>query len=252
MLRAVQQPIVVKMEVCVCMTRKNNLIHASASPFGLEKLILIWVSFSPCPLLFECTFVVWFGFVEEFFVSGDVGDSSADFCRKDTNTESNQHLYSYAKASGIYGNDISVWLNKPRSSPRIEIPVDARGRNTRAKINDTVWHHICVTWKSTKGAWQLYLDGRLQSNGTGLKENRQSPAGRTIGIRRDQGRVGGGFQSKNSFGPGEVTEVNLWSRDLSASDIAEQYADCHITKVCLMHWWEQFKGGVSNVIVVQS
>ena len=23
--------------------------------------------------------------------------------------------------------------------------------DTRVKINDTMWHHICVTWKNTKG-----------------------------------------------------------------------------------------------------
>ncbi|XP_022809499.1 neuronal pentraxin-2-like [Stylophora pistillata] len=191
--------------------------------------------------------------MKENFISSNISEFTVSFFvkRKDINTESNQCLFSYAKASGNYGNDISVWLNKPRSSPRIEITVDARGRNTRAKINDTMWHHICVTWKSTKGAWQLYLDGRLQSNGTGLKENHQIPAGGTIVIGQDQDRVGGGFQSKNSFGPGEVTEVNLWSRVLSASDIAEQYANCYITKVGLMHSWEQLKGGVSNVIVVE-
>ena len=32
------------------------------------------------PTLFKCTFVVWFGFVEEFFARGDVGDWSADGC----------------------------------------------------------------------------------------------------------------------------------------------------------------------------
>ena len=35
------------------------------------------------------------------------------------------------------------------------------------------------------------------------------------------------------------------------SDIAAQYANCHITKVGLMHWWEQFKDGVSGVTVVK-
>ena len=114
-----------------------------------------------------------------------------------------------------------------------------------------MWHHICVTWRSTNGAWQFYLDGQLQSNGTGLKENHQIPAGGTVVIGQDQDTVGGGFQTADSFGPGEVTEVNLWSRVLSASDIAAQYANCHITKVGLMHWWEQFKDGVSGLTVVK-
>ena len=54
-----------------------------------------------------------------------------------------------------------------------------------------MWHHICVTWRSTNGAWQFYLDGQLQSNGTGLKENHQIPAGGTVVIGQDQDTVGG-------------------------------------------------------------
>ena len=96
----------------------------------------------------------------------------------------------------------------------------------------------------------IWMDN-FQSNGTGLKENHQIPAGGTVVIGQDQDTVGGGFQTADSFGPGEVTEVNLWSRVLSASDIAAQYANCHITKVGLMHWWEQFKDGVSGVTVVE-
>ena len=125
------------------------------------------------------------------------------------------------------------------------------GTDTGVKINDTLWHHICVTWRSTNGAWQCYLDGRLRSYGTGLKENHQIPAGGTVVIGQGQDTVGGGFHISDSFGPGEVTEVNLWSRVLSASDIAAQYANCHITKVGLMEWWEQFKDGVSGVTVVE-
>ncbi|PFX21454.1 Sushi, von Willebrand factor type A, EGF and pentraxin domain-containing protein 1 [Stylophora pistillata] len=143
-------------------------------------------------------------------------------------------------------------VQKPGS--RIGITLDKAGASvtdTGAKINDTMWHHICVAWKSTKGAWQLYLDGHIRRNGTGLKENDKIPAGGTVVIGQVQDTGGGDFQSSDSFGPGEVTEVNLWNRVLSASDIAEQYANCHITKVGLMHWWEQFKDGVSGVKVVE-
>ena len=78
-----------------------------------------------------------------------------------------------------------------------------------------MWHHICVTWKNTKGDWQFYLDGQLQSSGTDLKKNHQIPAGGTVVIGQDQDKVGGDFDIEDSFGPGEVKEVNLWSRVLS-------------------------------------
>ena len=123
--------------------------------------------------------------------------------------------------------------------------------DTRVKINDTMWHHICVTWKNTKGYWQFYLDGQLQSSGTDLKKNHQIPAGGTVIIGQDQDKVGGKFDTKQSFGPGEVTEVNLWSRVLSGDEIATQKANCDITQAGLVLWWEQFKGNVTGVKIVE-
>ena len=59
-------------------------------------------------------------------------------------------------------------------------------------------------------------------------------------------------QSRDSFGPGEVTEVNLWSRVLSGGEIAAQKANCHITQAGLNLWWEQFKDKVYGVKIVES
>ena len=123
--------------------------------------------------------------------------------------------------------------------------------DTKVEINDTMWHHICVTWKNTKGYWQFYLDGQLQSNGTDLKKNHQIPAGGTVIIGQDQDKVGGGFQITQSFGPGEVTEVNLWSRVLSGDEIATQKANCDIAQAGLVLWWGQFKGNVTGVKIVE-
>ena len=114
-----------------------------------------------------------------------------------------------------------------------------------------MWHHVCVAWKNTKGDWQLYLDGQLKSSGTDLKKNHQIPAGGTVVIGQDQDKVGGGFDIKDSFGPGEVTEVNLWSRVLSGDEIAAQTANCDIAKAGLVLWWLQFKGNVTSVVIVE-
>ena len=114
-----------------------------------------------------------------------------------------------------------------------------------------MWHHICVTWNNTKGDWQFYLDGQLQSSGTGLKKNHQIPAGGTVVIGQDQDKVGGDFDIGDSFGPGEVTEVNLWSRVLSGDEIAAQKANCDIAQAGLVLSWGQFKGNVTGVKIVE-
>ena len=123
--------------------------------------------------------------------------------------------------------------------------------DARVKINDTTWHHICVTWKNTKGYWQLYLDGQLQISGTDLKKDHQIPAGGTVVIGQDQDKVGGGFGIEDSFGPGEVTEINIWSRVLSGDEIATQKANCDIAQAGLVLWWGQFKGNVTGVKIVE-
>ena len=114
-----------------------------------------------------------------------------------------------------------------------------------------MWHHLCVTWENTEGFWQFYMDGQLQSNGIDLKKNHQIPAGGTVVIGQDQDSVGGGFESTQSFGPGEVTEVNLWSRVLSGDEIATQKANCDIAQAGLVLWWGQFKGNVTGVKIVE-
>ncbi|XP_066022316.1 C-reactive protein-like [Pocillopora verrucosa] len=169
---------------------------------------------------------------------------------KDTNLSNEQCLYSYATIGAPYGNAFYVCM----LSPRIRISIDTLGKDdidSGVKINDTMWHHVCVAWKNTKGDWQLYLDGQLKSNGTDFKKNHQIPAGGTVVIGQDQDKVGGGFEIKDSFGPGEVTEVNLWSRVLSGDEIAAQTANCDIAKAGLVLWWLQFKGNVTTLVIVE-
>lgn len=112
------------------------------------------------------------------------------------------------------------------------------------------WHHICFTWQKTNGGWQLYKNGQLVENGTGMTTNYVIQSGGTVVIGQDQDSVGGGFQMGDAFGPGEVTELNLWDRVLSASDIAAQHANCTLT-TGLVHSWAQFKDGVNGGVQVE-
>ena len=95
------------------------------------------------------------------------------------------------------------------------------------------------------------MDGQLRENGTGMRKNRVIKSGGTVVFGQDQDSVGGGFQVSDAFGPGELKEVNLWSMVLSASDVAAQQANCTITQTSLVHWWDQFKGGVHGKVQVK-
>ena len=119
-------------------------------------------------------------------------------------------------------------------------------------MDENQWHHICATWDNThnNGDWQLYKDGQLLENGTGMMINHTIPSGGTVVIGQDQDSVRGGFDSDEAFGPGEVTEVNLWDTVLSASDIAAQHSNCTITPG-LVHSWAQFKNDFHGEVQIE-
>ena len=75
-------------------------------------------------------------------------------------------------------------------------------------------------------------------------------SGGTAVIGQDQDSVGGGFTKRDAFGPGEVTELNLWGSVLSAIDIASQHANCTLA-TGLVHSWAQFKDGVNGAVRVE-
>ena len=87
-------------------------------------------------------------------------------------------------------------------------------------------------------------------NGTGMTTKYVILSGGTAVIGQDQDSVGGGFSKQDAFGPGEVTELNLWDSVLSASDITTQHANCTIT-TGLVHSWAQFKDGVRGAVQVE-
>ena len=98
--------------------------------------------------------------------------------------------------------------------------------------------------------WQLYKNGQLAVNGKGMATKYVILSGGTAVIGQDQDSVSGGFSRRNVFGPGEVTELNLWGSVLSASDIASQNANFTLA-TGLVHSWAQFKDGVHGDVRVE-
>ena len=118
------------------------------------------------------------------------------------------------------------------------------------KIEDVKWHHICMAWDNTEGSYEFYMDGQITDSGTGLQKNHVIPSGGTTVLGQDQDSVGGGFEADQEFGPGQLAEVNMWSRVLSGSEIAAQYQDCHIPQGSV-HAWAQFKDAINGAVKVE-
>ena len=106
-----------------------------------------------------------------------------------------------------------------------------------------------MTWDNTEGNYQLYMDGKLTDSGADLMKGFVIPRGGTVVLGQDQDSVGGGFEIIDTFGPGQLTEVNMWSKVLSGSEIAAQYQDCQIPPGSVFAW-SQFKNATHGALQV--
>ncbi|KAG8549665.1 hypothetical protein GDO81_020219 [Engystomops pustulosus] len=79
------------------------------------------------------------------------------------------------------------------------------------------WKHTCVTWDSTSGIIQLWVNGKLyprKVSNKGFSINTKI----SIIVGQEQDEFGGGFNKSDSF-VGELTDIHMWDYVLSPGDI---------------------------------
>src|SRR5256712_3112179 len=86
--------------------------------------------------------------------------------------------------------------------------------SSSASYNDGNWHMAAVTYDSTTGAITLYVDGASAGITTSLlpPETNSKPL-----------RIGANSRANNSYFAGQIDEVQIVSRALSSSEIADIY-----------------------------
>ena len=122
-------------------------------------------------------------------------------------------------------------------------------RKLQGSANDGRWHHICVTWRRSDGRWQFYKDGELQTSNTGLSTGRVIQSGGSLVLGQDQDSVGGGFDPSQSF-QGSLTNVNVWSGVLSASEINSLSTSCLSGEGDVYRWSDFIYGVKGNTGIV--
>ena len=122
-------------------------------------------------------------------------------------------------------------------------------RRTGVSVNDGDWHQICTSWENKVGSWKTYKDGALQSSGSGLKRGYVIKTNGILIVGQEQDSFGGRFDASQSF-IGELTDLNIWNRVLSASEISKLSKLCHGGRGNVKKW-SDFKVGIrGNVRVV--
>ena len=119
--------------------------------------------------------------------------------------------------------------------------------------NDGKWHHICITWENTAGAWQLYKDGVRKSNGTGLKKDYVIQGGGALVLGQEQDSLEGGFDDKQSF-VGNLSGLNVWDHEISANNIYRMSKACTAEEGNVISWFDLEKSDVkgNGTIIKQS
>ncbi|XP_032905253.1 adhesion G-protein coupled receptor D2 isoform X1 [Amblyraja radiata] len=104
----------------------------------------------------------------------------------------------------------------------IQLALIVHGHHTAYRTalrSDGQWHHICVTWRTEKGAWSFYADGQEVSSGEGCHSSKLLAGNGTFIIGQEQDALGGAFKQNEAFS-GNITDLNIWSQALDGSQIA--------------------------------
>uniref|UniRef100_H3C5F5 Si:dkey-283b15.2 n=1 Tax=Tetraodon nigroviridis TaxID=99883 RepID=H3C5F5_TETNG len=130
----------------------------------------------------------------------------------------------------------------------MELLVNDKAVALPLSLSDGKWHHVCVTWSTRDGQWEAYQDGVQRGSGNNLSPWHPVKPGGVFILGQEQDALGGRFDASQSF-VGEMSDLHLWSRVLTAGDI-HSLASCgsHLQGDVLA-WSEEeveLHGGVSS------
>ncbi|XP_078619233.1 pentraxin fusion protein-like [Branchiostoma floridae x Branchiostoma japonicum] len=134
--------------------------------------------------------------------------------RTDMSSSSDAGVVSYAVQEG--DNELLIYN---RAGEGLELYVQGNSVSLGAlPVWDGERHAVCATWRSTDGAWLVFVDGVRYASGSRLNVGGKVRSGGTWILAQEQDTVWGGFEPDQAFS-GELSQVNLWDRVLTPAEI---------------------------------
>uniref|UniRef100_A0A8C1JVU7 Sushi, von Willebrand factor type A, EGF and pentraxin domain-containing protein 1 n=1 Tax=Cyprinus carpio TaxID=7962 RepID=A0A8C1JVU7_CYPCA len=119
-------------------------------------------------------------------------------------------------------------------------------------VNDGLWHHIGVSWRSKDGDWRVYIDGIPSDGGKGLSVGTTIPGGGALVLGQDQDQRGDGFNPVESF-VGTLSQLNIWNYVLTPQQIKSLASSCpRDLQKGNVFAWPDFLGGVTGRVKTNS
>nr|XP_006823186.1 PREDICTED: C-reactive protein 1.1-like [Saccoglossus kowalevskii] len=140
-------------------------------------------------------------------------------------------LFSYA-ISDTELNEILAWN---LISPKLDIK-DERFGVSQTVVNDGKCHHLCFTWTSSTGRWEIYIDGNLDDWGY-KGQGRTIKGNGVLVLGQRQNLLRGRYIAGRAF-VGWMTKFNLWKIVLSTSQINDVMNDDSNTLVGDVYAWD--------------
>jgi len=108
-------------------------------------------------------------------------------------------------------NGFNIWVNGQKAA-------------TNVAANDGQWHHMAFTWLSSTGAWKVYKDGsKVRENNVAndvFQKGQVIASGGFYVLGQEQDELAANFSANEAF-IGQMSQLNIWSYELPASDIAD-------------------------------
>lgn len=94
-------------------------------------------------------------------------------------------------------------------------PGSGRAVKSAAPVNDNMWHHVVMTRDKVSGRIEIYVDGKLARADDGMQTGDKSTAFSALGRITD---------SAKPYFKGQLDDVRIWNRVLSAGEAAALFA----------------------------
>ncbi|KAK1158488.1 hypothetical protein AOXY_G23432 [Acipenser oxyrinchus oxyrinchus] len=96
------------------------------------------------------------------------------------------------------------------------------------------WVHVCVTWESSSGMAQLWINGK-GSVRKGLNRGKSLQGKPSVVLGQEQDSYGGKFDKKQSF-VGQMSDVHMWDRALSPCEICAANKGSYFQPGNVLNW----------------
>ncbi|KAK6480567.1 serum amyloid P-component-like [Huso huso] len=96
------------------------------------------------------------------------------------------------------------------------------------------WVHVCVTWESSSGIAQLWINGK-GSVRKGLNRGRSLHGKPSVVLGQEQDSYGGTFDKSQSF-VGQISDLHMWDRALSPCEICAANEGSYFQPGNVLNW----------------